>query len=122
MAISQLGRQNIIISCNNPYISMTGEICLTCRSRKHCDGDKVKGHMKVTPWPCTTIPNQYPCHVSTAYTLQFLRYSQDKILKVKVTTANSRVKSRSHHDVVHLYRQPMFQLSMNSLHLTVSEI
>ena len=34
--------------------------------------------------------------------LMFLRYSPDKILKVKVTSATSKVKSRSHHDVAHL--------------------
>ena len=33
------------------------------------------------------------------YTLQFLRYSPDKIFKLKVTTARKKVKSRSHHDV-----------------------
>ena len=37
--------------------------------------------------------------------LQFPRYSPDKILKVKVTTARSKVKSRSDHDVAHL--QPL---------------
>ena len=42
---------------------------------------KVKGQIKVTPWRCTpTPPNQYPYQVSTSYTLQFLRYSPDKIL------------------------------------------
>ena len=39
------------------------------------------------------------------YTLRFPRYSPDKILKVKVTTARSKVKSRSDHDVAHL--QPL---------------
>ena len=45
----------------------------------------------------TTVPS---------YTLWFLRYGPDKILKVNVTTAKSKVKSRSHHDFVdgwHLY-------------------
>ena len=37
----------------------------------------------------------------TSYTLQFPRYSQDKILKVKVTTAMAKVKSRPQHDVAH---------------------
>ena len=50
-------------------------------------------------------PNQCPYQVSTSYTLQLLRYSPDKILKVKVTTARSKVKSRSDHDVPHL--QPL---------------
>ena len=49
--------------------------------------------------PLTNVPNIY--HLS--YTLQFLRYSLDKILKVKVTTERSKVKSRSHHDVAHLH-------------------
>ena len=40
--------------------------------------------------------------ISTSYTLRFPRYSPDKILKVKVTTARSNVKARSHHDVAHL--------------------
>ena len=60
--------------------------------------------------------------VSTSYTLRFLRYSPDKILYVKVTTARSKVKSRSHHDVAHLHPLKQFLLSINFLHLTVSEI
>ena len=67
---------------------------------------KVKGQIKVTPRRCTpTTPNQCPYQVSTSYTLRFLRYSPDKILKVKVTTARSKVKSRSDHDIAHL--QPL---------------
>ena len=46
---------------------------------------------------------QCPYQVSTSYILQFLRYSPDKILYVKVTMARSKVKSRSHHDVAHLH-------------------
>ena len=43
--------------------------------------DKVKGQIKVTPWLYTPIaPNKCPYQVSTSYTLQFLRYSPDKIL------------------------------------------
>ena len=60
---------------------------------------KVKGQIKVTP----THPNQRPYQVSASYTLEFPRYSPDKILYVKVTTAKSNVKSRSHHDVAHLH-------------------
>ena len=45
---------------------------------------------------------QFPYQVSISYTLRSLRYSPDKILKVKVTTARSKVKSRSHYDVAHL--------------------
>ena len=63
-----------------------------------------QGQIKVTPWRCTpTPPIQCPCQVSTSYALQFPRYSPDKILKVKVTTARSKVKSRSHHDVAQLH-------------------
>ena len=36
---------------------------------------------------------------------QTMRYSPDKISKIKVTTARSKVKSRSDHDVAHL--QPL---------------
>ena len=50
-------------------------------------------------------PNQCPYQVSTSYTLQFPRYSPDKIFKLKVTAARSKVKSRSEHDVAHL--QPL---------------
>ena len=57
--------------------------------------------MTLTPTP----PNQCPYQVSTSYTLRFLRYSPDKISKVKVTTARSNVKSRSDDDVAHL--QPL---------------
>ena len=70
----------------------------------------------------TYTPNQCPYQVSTSYTLRFLRYSPDKIFKLKVTTARSKVKSRSHHDVAHLHPQPMSLPSINFLHLTVSEI
>ena len=41
-------------------------------------------------------------------TLRFLRYSPDKILKVNVTTARSKVKSRSHHDTAHRYHNQSF--------------
>ena len=49
------------------------------------------------------IYNQCPYQVSTSYTLRFMRYSPDKIFKLKVTTTRSKVKSRSHHDVAHLH-------------------
>ena len=39
----------------------------------------------------TYTPNQCPYQVSTSYTLWFLRYSPDKIFKLKVTTARSKV-------------------------------
>ena len=41
-----------------------------------------------------TPPTQCPYQASTSYTLRFLRYSPDKIFKLKVTTARSKVKSR----------------------------
>ena len=63
-----------------------------------------QGQIKVRPWRCTpTPPNQCPYQVSTSYNLRFLRYSPDKIFKLKVTTARSKVKSRSLHDVAHLH-------------------
>ena len=48
-------------------------------------------------------PNQCPYQVSISYSLRFLRYSPDKILQIKVTTARSKVKPRSHHDIAHLH-------------------
>ena len=51
----------------------------------------------------STTPNQCAYQVSTSYTLRLPRYSPDKILYVKVTTARSEVKSRSYHDVAHLH-------------------
>ena len=60
--------------------------------------------MKVRPWCCTpTPPNQCPYQISTSYTLQFPRYTPDNILLVKVTTARSKVKSRSDHDIAQLH-------------------
>ena len=63
-----------------------------CRSRS-----LRKGQIKVISRHYTpTTPNQCPYEVSTSYTLQFLRYTRDKIFKLKVT-------SRSQHDVAHLH-------------------
>ena len=42
----------------------------------------------------------------------------DKILMGKVTTASSKVKLRSWHDVAHLQSQPMSLQGMNFLHFT----
>ena len=85
--------------------------------------DKIKDQIKVTPCCCTpTTPNQCPYQASTSYTLQFPSYGLDKILQVKVTTARSKVKSRSHHDIAHLHPQPISPPNINFLHLTVSEI
>ena len=83
-----------------------------------------QGQIKVIPRHCTaTYLNQYPYQVSISYTLQFLRYSLEKKLKIKVTKARSKVKSRSHFNVAHLHppiNVPI--LRFNLLHLIVSEI
>ena len=34
--------------------------------------------------------------------MQFPRYTSDKIFKVKIPTARSKLKSRSHHDIAYL--------------------
>ena len=70
----------------------------------------------------TYTPNQCPYQVSTSHTLWFLRYSPDMILKIKLTTPKSKVKSRSHYDVARLHPQPISLSSINFLHLTVYEI
>ena len=49
--------------------------------------------------PLTNVPTKY--QFPTPYGL--LRYRSEKILKVKVTTARSKVKSRSDHDAAHLH-------------------
>ena len=49
----------------------------------------------------TYTPSQWTYQVSTFHTLQILGYCPNKILKVKVTTARSTAKSRSHHDDAH---------------------
>ena len=64
---------------------------------------KVTSQIKVRPCLCrSTTPNQCPYQVSTSYTIWLLRYSPNKILQVKVTTARSQVKWRSDHVVAHL--------------------
>ena len=91
--------------------------------KTHGHYDKVKGEIKVTPRQCTrTPPNQCPYQVSISYTLRFLRYCPDKILKVKVTTARSKVKSRSHHNVAHLQQLTNVPIKYQLVHLTISEI
>ena len=110
----------------------------------------------------TYTPYQCPYQVSTSYTLQFLRYSPDKLfpeiqsgqdLIGQGHYARSKVTSRSPHDIVPsytlrflryspdkiskleghygkvnqghkmtLHTLPMSLLSINFLHLTVSEI
>ena len=51
----------------------------------------------------TYTPNQCPYQLSTSYTLRFPRYSLEKIFKLKVNMARSKVKLRSHHDIAHLH-------------------
>ena len=61
--------------------------CLSdvARTRFSTSSSLRQGQIKITP----TSPNQCPYQVPTFYTLRFPRYSPDKILKVKVTTARS---------------------------------
>ena len=68
------------------------------RSRSLRQGQRSnQGHtMILTP----TTPNQCPYQVSTSYTLRFPRYSPNKILKVKVTTARS---NQGHTMTLHTY-------------------
>ena len=67
-------------------------------------------------------PNQCPYQVSTSYTLRFPRYSPDKIFELKVTTARSKVKSLSDHDIAHLHPLTNIPTKYQLPHLTVSEI
>ena len=56
---------------------------------------RLKFKTKVIPLCCTpTTPNLCPYQVSTSDTLSFLKYSPDKIFKLKVTTARS---NQEHH-------------------------
>ena len=56
---------------------------------------KIKDQVKVSPKDSRpTIPtNNHTEFLSTSYTLLFLRYSPEKILKVRVTILKSKVKS-----------------------------
>ena len=81
---------------------------------------KVKGQIKVTPWRCTLIhPNQFPYQVSTSNTLRLLRYSLDKIFKLKVTMTRSKVKLRSLQTCIH---QPVSLPNTDLLQVIVSNI
>ena len=71
------------------------------RSRSLWQGQRSNQGHTMTLYTYTSYQCLY--QVSTSYTLWFPRYSLDKILWVKVTTASSKVKSRSHHGVVHLH-------------------
>ena len=50
----------------------------------------------------TYTSNKCPYQVITSYIFYLLRYIPYKILKVKVTTAKSNVKSRSHYGIANL--------------------
>ena len=93
----------------------------TVQTYGHCD--KVKGQINITPRCCTPITSkQCPYQVSTSYTLWFPRYCHNKILQVKVNTARSKVKSRSHHYILHLQPLTNVPSKYQLLLLTVSEI
>ena len=67
--------------------------------------------------------NQCPYQVLTFYALWITRNSPDKMFKVKVTTAGSKVRSRLHHDVcTPTPPQSMSLPIINFLHLIFSEI
>ena len=60
----------------------------------HYNKAKSRSHHDIAQLlPATNIPTK----------LQFPRHSPNRILKVRVTTARSKVISRSHHDVAHLH-------------------
>ena len=61
----------------------------------------------------TYTSNQSPYQVSTSCTLRRPKYSSlNKILKLKVTSARSKVTSRSHYDIAQIHPKPMYlQLS-----------
>ena len=105
-----------------PYLTAQGnsfqhhEIEKTYKNKDTFRGNSLK-------WCCTPTPsNQCPYQVSTCYALQFWRYSPDKICKLKVLQQGRKVKSKSHHDIVHLHPQPLSLPSTHILHFMVSEI
>ena len=57
-------------------------------------------NQRLSPGHTMTLQTYNP--QSTSYTLWFLRYRPNKALQVKVTTARSKVKSRSHHDILYI--------------------
>ena len=61
-----------------------------------------KGHTMMHTYiyinPLTNVPTK--CQPSTTYGIQEIA---DRFLQIKVTTARSMVKSRSHHDDPHLH-------------------
>ena len=61
--------------------------------------------------PQSNVPTPY--QVSTSYTLGFPRYSLDKILMVKITTARSKIKSRSHYIAAHLHDMTLTVLNLH---------
>ena len=95
-----LGNQFLLIS----HIFVIGETCLKYASRKHSGIGKVNGHTMTLH---VYTLNECPYCVSTPYTICFLKYSQDKLLKVKVTTARSQLKSSLHQDIADANPKPM---------------
>ena len=92
---------NMTLTVLNPH-QKTDPRCNKTLKVKVTTRSKVKSrshHDACTP----TTPNQCPYQASTSYTLRFPRYSPDKIFKLKVTTARSKVQLRSDHDVAHLH-------------------
>ena len=77
-----------------------------------------QGHIMI----CHTYTPNLCSQVSTSKTLWYLRYSLDKILKVGVTTARSKVESRTHNEIAHLHPQINVPTTCHLLHLTVSNI
>ena len=80
----------------SPYYSYTHPLKLKTVSHSLTQKSN-QGYIMTLNTPTTS--NQCPYQGLTSYTLQFARYKPDKILKVKVTTEMSKVKSRSFHDV-----------------------
>ena len=100
-----------ITECPSPSIwhtssshppSPTGDMCYSVSPTEY-----MAELLLSSPFPTGDMYHLYPltnvhtnCQV-TSYKLWLLRYSPDKMLKVKVTTVRS--KSRSHHDVAHIH-------------------
>ena len=70
----------------------------------HCHCDKVRGQIKVTPWCCRpTTPNQFLLPSINFLHLPVSEIQPGQDFKLKVTTARSKVKSRSRYDNAHLH-------------------
>ena len=71
------------------------------RSRSLQQGQRSNQGQTMTMHTYTPLPMSLPS--INFLDLRFLRYSLDKIFKLKATMAWSKVKSRSDHDVAHLH-------------------